>query len=295
MPTPSSATPQAASAPGGADRRSDSSLAGSGPGRAPGTAVKVESPLAALLSDTGLIFQRYLRQTLRAKIGLLFGALQPLLVLFFFGPLLTDVQLGTGGDAWQTLVPGLLIQLGMFSASFAGFGILIEKQHGVIERMQVTPVSRLALLMGRVLRDVVQLLAQSLLLVLAGALMGLRVSIVGVLIGFAFVSVLTISLASLSYALAMRVNTPEEFAPVINAISLPVMLLSGILLPMALAPGWLDVVSHLIPLRYLVDGVRAAFVGDYASTTMLRGVLMAAAMAVVSVTLGARLFRKAGA
>ncbi|WP_432004133.1 ABC transporter permease [Streptomyces sioyaensis] len=251
--------------------------------------------MADLVADTRLIFGRYLRQTLRTKIGLVVGALMPLLVLFFFGPLLTNVQLGTGGDAWQTLVPGLLVQLGMFSAAFAGIGILIEKQHGVIERMQVTPVSRLALLMGRVLRDVVQMLTQSLLLVLAGTLMGLRAPVLGILIGFLFVAVLTVALASLSYGLAMRLDSPETFAPVVNTINLPVMLLSGILLPIALAPRWLDVVSQFVPLRYLVEAVRAAFLGDYTSTAMIRGALVAVVLAAISVFLGARIFRKAGA
>lgn len=249
---------------------------------------------ADVLADTRLIFGRYLRETMRAKISLVVGVLMPLLMLFFFGPLLTRIPLGTGGDAWQTLVPGLLVQLGLFSAAFAGFGILIEKQNGVIERMQVTPVSRVALLMGRVLCDVVKLLAQSLLLVLAGVTMGLRAPVLGVLIAFLFVAVLTVALASLSYALAMRLESPEGFAPVINTVNLPVMLLSGILLPMALAPRWLDVISRFVPLRYLVEAVRAAFLGQYGSTAMIRGALMAAALAAVSVLLGARVFRKAG-
>lgn len=253
------------------------------------------SGLASLAADTRLVFGRYLRQTMRAKLGLVVGVLMPLLVLLFFGPLLTRIPLGTGGDAWQTLVPGLLVQLGMFSAAFAGFDILIERQHGVIERMQVTPVSRLALLMGRVLRDVVKMLAQSLLLVLAGVAMGLRAPVLGILIGFVFVSALTVALASLSYALAMRLKSPDEFAPVVNTVNLPVMLLSGILLPMALAPHWLDVVSRFVPLRYLVEAVRAAFLGQYGSTAMLRGALVAGALAALSVLVGARIFRKAGA
>jgi ABC-2 type transport system permease protein len=139
------------------------------------------------------------------------------------------------------------------------------------------------------------MLAQSLLLVLAGVAMGLRAPVLGVLIGFLFVAVLTVALASLSYALAMRLNSPEEFAPVVNTINLPVMLLSGILLPMALAPGWLDLVSKFVPLRYLVEAVRAAFLGQYGSTTMIRGALVAAVLASVAIFLGARIFRKAGA
>ena len=161
-----------------------------------------------LLHDTALIYGRYLRQSLRSRFALLFGVLMPLLYLLFFGPLLTDLPLGGEGSSWQVLVPGLLLQLGLFGASFAGFSIIIEKSQGVVERMRVTPVSRLALLLGRVLRDATVFVFQAVLLVLAALVMGLRAPLPGVLIGCAFVGLLTVSLASLSYALAMKVRTP---------------------------------------------------------------------------------------
>ncbi|AKG45536.1 multidrug abc transporter permease [Streptomyces xiamenensis] len=251
--------------------------------------------MSTVLPDTGLIFHRYLRQTLRSRISVVFGLMQPLLFLAFFGPLLQDMPLGGEGDSWQTLVPGLLIQLGLFSAAFAGFGIIMEKQFGVVERMRVTPVSRLALLLGRILRDALQLLVQSCLVVAVGLLLGLRAPVLGVLAGFLIVGLLGISLASLSYALAMRVTTMQEFAPVINSVNLPMMLLSGILLPMALAPTWLNVISHFVPFRYLVEAVRAAFVGNYGDGTLLLGTGMALALAAVTLTLGTRLFTRAGA
>ncbi|MFE9399833.1 ABC transporter permease [Streptomyces flavidovirens] len=248
-----------------------------------------------LLSDTALLFGRYARQTLRSKFQMLFGALMPLLYLVFFGPLLTGLPLGSQGDSWQILVPGLLLQLGLFGALFAGFSIIIETQSGVLERMRATPVSRLALLLGRVLRDAALFVFQAVLVVLAATALGLRAPLGGILIGFAFVAVLTIALASLSYSLALKLSRPQDFGPAVNAVSMPSMLLSGLMLPMALAPGWLDVLSHFMPFRYLVDAMRAGYVGDYASTTMLYGVLVSAGLVAVAVTAGTRGFRKAGA
>ncbi|GGN77254.1 transport permease protein [Streptomyces albiflavescens] len=248
-----------------------------------------------LLHDTALIFGRYARQTLRSRFAMLFGVLMPLLYLLFFGPLLTDLPLGSPGNSWQVLVPGLLLQLGLFGAAFAGFTIIIEKNQGIVERMRVTPVSRLALLLGRVLRDAAVFVFQAVLLVLAALAMGLRAPVTGILIGFAFVALLTLSLASLSYALAMKVRTPQEFGPAINAMTMPSMLLSGLMLPMTLAPGWLNVLSHFMPFRYLVDAVRDAYVGSYATAHMLYGVLVALGFSALSVTVGTRVFRKAGA
>ncbi|MEW2076821.1 ABC transporter permease [Streptomyces sp. NPDC013433] len=248
-----------------------------------------------LLHDTALIYGRYLRQSLRSRFALLFGVLMPLLYLLFFGPLLTGLPLGGPGSSWQLLVPGLLLQLGLFGASFAGFSVIIEKGQGVVERMRVTPVSRLALLLGRVLRDATLFVFQAVLLVLAALVMGLRAPLPGVLIGFAFVALLTVSLAALSYALAMRMETPQTFGPTINALTLPSMLLSGLMLPMTLGPAWLDVLSHLTPFRYLVDAVRDAYVGAYATAHMLYGVVVAVGFAVLAVTVGTRVFRTAGA
>ncbi|WP_405731189.1 ABC transporter permease [Streptomyces sp. NBC_00028] len=248
-----------------------------------------------LLHDTALIYGRYLRQSLRSRFALLFGVLMPLLYLLFFGPLLTDLPLGGQGSSWQVLVPGLLLQLGLFGALFAGFMIILEKGSGIVDRMRVTPVSRLGLLLGRVLRDATVFVFQAVLLVLAALVMGLRAPLVGILIGFAFVGLLTISLASLSYAVAMKVRTPQEFGPLINAVSMPSMLLSGLMLPMTLGPAWLDVLSHFMPFRYLVDAMRDAYVGEYATAHMAYGVLVALGFSALAVTVGTRVFRTAGA
>lgn len=55
------------------------------------------------------------------------------------------------------MVPALLVQLALFGTAFVGFGLIAEYRSRVIERMRVTPVSRIALLLGRSLRDVVVL------------------------------------------------------------------------------------------------------------------------------------------
>ncbi|MFG3547275.1 ABC transporter permease [Streptomyces sp. NPDC047725] len=248
-----------------------------------------------LFHDTGLIYGRYLRQTLRSRFAMLFGVLMPLLYLLFFGPLLTGLPLGGEGSSWQVLVPGLLLQLGLFGALFAGFMIIVENGQGVVERMRVTPVSRLALLLGRVLRDTTVFVFQAVLLVLTALVMGLRAPLAGVLVGFGFVALLTVSLASLSYAVAMKVRTPQEFGPLINAVSMPSMLLSGLMLPMSLAPRWLDVLSHFVPFRYMVDAMRDAYTGRYATAHMLYGGLVAFGLAALAVTVGTRVFRTAGA
>ncbi|RCV49015.1 ABC transporter permease [Marinitenerispora sediminis] len=245
-----------------------------------------------LLTDTGTIFGRYLRATLRSKTSLVFGMLQPLLFLALFGPLLTGLDLGVSGSSWQTLVPGVLVQLTLLGGSFVGLGLLVDRSLGVIDRMRVTPVHPMALLLGRTLRDVVQLVAQSVLLVLLGLLLGLRAPLPGVLIGLVFVAVLAGALSALSYGLAMNVRSTPEFAAVANTVGMPLMLLSGLLLPMNLAPGWLNGVSLAIPLRYAVDAMREVFQGHYLNGTVAAGAAATAVLAAACLFGGTRLFQR---
>ncbi|MFJ4638312.1 ABC transporter permease [Streptomyces hygroscopicus] len=245
-----------------------------------------------LLAHTGIIFGRCLRSTLRSKTNLLFGMLQPLLFLALFGPLLTQLDMGVSGTSWQTLVPGVLVQLALLGGSYVGLGLLMDRNLGVLDRMRATPVSPLALLLGRTLRDVVQLVAQSVLLVLLGLAFGLRAPLLGVLIGLLFVAVLAAALSALSYGLAMNVRTPPEFAAIANTAAMPLMLLSGLLLPMTLAPGWLEGVSRAVPFRYTVDAVRQVFLGHYVTTTVAVGAAVTSALAVLCLVGGARLFRR---
>ena len=250
------------------------------------------------LRDTRLIFGRQLRLSLRNPVWVIIGLIQPVLYLAFFGPLLVGVAGVPGfppGNAWQVFVPGLLVQLGMFGAAFVGFGIIGEWRLGVLERMRVTPVSRLALLLGRVLRDVLVLLLQAVVLVLAGVAFGLRAPLAGVLIGLGFVVLLAVSLASLSYAAGLWTRSEDAFAPLLNLIMMPLLLLSGILLPMSLAPGWLDALSRANPFRWIVEAMRDVFLGRYATAEVAAGLAVALALAVASVAVGTRTFRRENA
>jgi ABC-2 type transport system permease protein len=246
------------------------------------------------LSDTWLIFLRYLRQACRSPVFMFIGLIQPILYLCLFAPLLEPFSGKPGfpkGDSWQFYVPGLLVQLALFGTSFAGFGIIGEWRMGIFERLRVTPVSRLALLLGRVFRDVLVLVLQSVVLIATAFAFGLRAPALGILVGLLFVVLLAITAASLSYAAALTVKSEYAFAPLLNLICIPLLLLTGILLPMTLAPDWLKMLSSLNPLRYVLDAMRAVFLGQFDST-FLYGAIVAVALALGAVVIGARTFRR---
>jgi ABC-2 type transport system permease protein len=68
------------------------------------------------------------------------------------------------------------------------------------------------------------------------------------------------------------------------------MLLSGMLLPLSLAPRWLQGVGHANPFYYAVEAARTAFQTPLAGGTVLGGIAVAAALAAVTITWAARSF-----
>jgi ABC-2 type transport system permease protein len=250
-----------------------------------------------LLRDILLIYRRQVRQSLRVPMTLVLGLLQPILYLLFFAPVFSRVStsFGTEATGLQLFVPGILVQLGMFSSAFVGFGIIAELRLGIIERFRVTPVSRLALLLGRVLRDASLLGLQGLVLLLLAVMVGLRAPVLGLVIALSLVVILGMALTSLSYALGLVTRQESIFAPFLNMVLVPVLLLSGILLPMSMAPPWLRTLSRFNPLAHVVDAIRDVFVGKYATTHVLAGTAAVVTLAVVSVTVATRLFLRENA
>jgi ABC-2 type transport system permease protein len=253
-----------------------------------------------VLRDTWLVFVRDVRQSLRNPAWVMIGLTQPLLYLVLFGPLLEKVVSATPGlppgNAWQVFVPALLIQMGLFGTAFVGFALIAEYRAGVIERMRVTPVSRTALLLGRVMGTALQLVVQAALITLCAVLFtGLRVPPLGVLLGLVLVALLGVTMASSSYALALRLKSEDALAPLLNSVLMPVLLLSGILLPMSIAPHWLYVLSRFNPFSHVVDAERAAFRGDFDTDNLLLGSLVSLGITVLAVIWGIRTFQRENA
>ncbi len=75
----------------------------------------------------------------------------------------------------------------------------------------------------------------------------------------------------------------------------PLLLLSGILLPLEFAPGWLQALSRLNPLTYVVEAERALFAGDFAEPSIVVGAAVAVGLAIVGLAVGTRMMRRAAA
>jgi ABC-2 type transport system permease protein len=248
----------------------------------------------AFLTDTGISFRREIGPTLRSWYYILFGLMQPLLYLGLFVPLLGSVPTGGGASPLQWFVPGMVVMLTLFTTSMCGWSLTEELMSGSFERFLATPMSRPAILVGRALKELAPLLTQALIIIVVAAPFGLQLHALQMLLGLALLLVFGVGVASLSYALAIASKRDGSlFYMITHSVSLPLMLLGGVLLPMEMAPRWLFIASRFNPLTYLVEAERALFMGEVFSTTVLYGILVAAGVGLIGLWVGSRTIRKA--
>jgi len=108
--------------------------------------------------------------------------------------------------------------------------------------------------------------------------------------GFVYIVLVAIGLASVSYAVALLLKSEDSFAPLINSVIVPLVLLSGIMLPLTLGPGWLQGIARISPFRYIIDAMREAYAGHYFDTIVVEGLAVSVGLAAVFMWLGSRVF-----
>jgi ABC-2 type transport system permease protein len=100
-------------------------------------------------------------------------------------------------------------------------------------------------------------------------------------------------MASFSYALALWLKSEDALAPFLTTITLPLLLLSGVLLPLSLAPAWLRHLAQINPLSYAVNAARAIFNNHLVTGDVAKGIVITAVIMVVAIVVAARSFGRA--
>ena len=244
-----------------------------------------------LATDTATVFTRELRPMLRDPFSVFFSMIQPLVFLGLFAPLLPDTV--NGQSALQWFVPGIIVMSCLMGSSMTGSNLQFEIQTGAHERMLVTPLRRPALMIGRALKEIVPMIAQALVIVAVTMPFGFDLHLAGVVPGLLILALFCVGVGALSYTLALAAKNQEWlFWTVQQTLLFPVLLLAGMLLPVEGGPGWLQAMSKFNPLTYVVNAERELFNGEIVSSTVLYGVIAAAAVAALGLIVGSRAMRR---
>ena len=150
----------------------------------------------------------------------------------------------------------------LFGTAGTGSNLQFDLQTGTHERLLVTPLTRSSLFIGRSLKEFVPLVIQAVVVIIAMIPFGFRPDPVGAVLGLALLGVLGIGVGSLSYALAIAVREQDwMFWTIHQTVIFPLMILSGILLPLENGPAWMRLISQFNPLTHVVNAERELFAG----------------------------------
>lgn len=232
--------------------------------------------------ETELFFRRKMLELVRQPVWIFAGLSSPLLYLALFAPLLEALAGGpgfAGTGVLDVFVPGIVVLMAFGAGMGAGWITIAELDSGVFERLTVSPASRFALLLGTVLRDVVWLIIPALVVILVAIPFGFHPNPAGTAVLLAIAALLTATTSAVSGALGIKLRQIGSLAAVVTGLQLPLLLLSGILLPLSLAPSWMVVLAHLDPMYYAVEASRVLAVGSIVNATVgaafaVLGVLM---------------------
>jgi len=206
---------------------------------------------------------RHMRSLARQPLYIMFTLVQPVIWLVLFGQLFKKIVLlpGFGAVAYvDFLTPGVVIMTVLFGSGWSGMGIIRDLDQGVMDRFLVSPVSRVALIAGRLIQLSVVAVIQSVLIVVIGLIMGARFpgGIAGVVILIACAVLLAVPIGALSCAMALLSRKEETVIGAANFILLPLTFLSSVFMAPNLMPGWIQAISRFNPVEWAVQAARSA-------------------------------------
>ncbi|GAB3617888.1 ABC transporter permease [Okibacterium endophyticum] len=241
----------------------------------------------SVVRDTWTVFIREVRPLTRDPFSLIFSLLQPVVFLGLFGPLLVADSGGRAAETLSWFVPGILVMIALFGTAATGSNLLNEMQTGSHERTLVAPVSRSALLIGRALKEMLPIVIQAGVIALVTIPFGFSVNVPGLLVTLVLLAIFGMGFGSLSYALALASRARDwMFWAVQQALIFPLMILSGMLLPIERGPEWMQVAAAINPISHVVAAARSLCAGDFASTEVLPGFTAAIVLAAVGLAVG---------
>jgi ABC-2 type transport system permease protein len=216
------------------------------------------------LKQTGYMTVRHLRELWRQPWFVAITLVQPVIWLLLFGTLFKKIIEIPGfhahGSYISFLVPGVVAMSAMFSSGWSGMALIEDLNRGVTSRFLVSPVRREALIAGRLAKEAVVALIQSVIIVALALIVGASFAggVAGVVAMVLVSALLGAAFGALSQGFGLIMRQEEALIGAVQFFLLPLQFISSAFLATALMPGGLRVLADFNPLNWAVVAGRAA-------------------------------------
>jgi len=216
------------------------------------------------LLEVYLIAERNLRKVLRTPQFLIVEVfVQPIIFVLLFAYVFGGAIHVANGSYIDFLLPGILVQTATFSGLNTGLAVAEDLRNGLMDRFWSLPMSRFAVIIGRIVTDTLLSGVAVLVMIGVGTIIGFRfhagVAEAAGAIGIAVLAGMTFGV--LGALLAVIFRTPEAIQGVGFALIFPIVFASSVFVPVSTMPSWLQAIAGRTPITATVDAVRALSLG----------------------------------
>jgi ABC-2 type transport system permease protein len=263
--------------------------------------------------DTWTLYVRQLKKLSRQPTVIGFALIQPVIWLGLFGQMFSRItqfpnvsqQIGSVSYL-QFFIPTVMLQSVLFGAGQSGVGIIGDISSGYLDKLLTTPVSRGAILMGRLLGDLTRMMIQVGIVIVFGWAIGRfqdpRVvfanGIGGILAALLVVLLFGTMLIGFNIFIGLVTRNAEATFMIGNFTTIPLLFVSSAMLPLTLLPSWMRTIAKLNPVTYAIDAVRALLNGSGAlngrstGEALLLAIVYLGILCAVTATLATRRFQR---
>lgn len=207
-----------------------------------------------------ILCARQLKRYVRSPSRIVGSLGQPLVFLlalgFGLGPIFAKAG---GGNYFNFVTPGIVAMGIMFTAVFSGIEIIWDRQFGFLKETLIAPVSRLQIVLGRVLGGAIVAFLQGVAVFILCLIIGYRIGNWLLLpVAVIFMFLISLLFTSIGTAIGSVLKDMQGFPLVMNFLVMPLFFFSDALYPMNGVPKLLEAALRINPVTYGVDGLRGA-------------------------------------
>jgi len=244
-----------------------------------------------------VIAYRDLLKLLRDPARIIYAFIFPLLMIAVLGgSMQANLGISAGYNLLTFTFTGVLAQTLFMSTSQGVISLIEDRENDFSQEMFVSPISRYAIVFGKMLGETLVALPQGVAVVAFGLVLGVPMTAPQLLAMLPVAIAVSLFGAAFGVLVLSNLGSRRAAEQVFTFIMLPQFILAGVFTPIQVLPWTLDALSRLLPLRYAVDLTRDAFYAgqpEYARVVLagpLFNVLVMTALSVVFLMLGTVLF-----
>lgn len=251
-----------------------------------------------ILFDTESLLERFLTKLVRNPTLLGTSLVEPILFLLLFSQLFTKFSHflpATSGGYLAYLVPGIVMFNAMITAPQGGVSIANDLNSGFLSKMLLTQVRRPAILLGRLLTDMIVVVAQSVITIVIAVAMGVGIyaGVLGVLLLLLTSAFFEFALSGIFLTVGIVTRKTETISALSGVLFFPLIFVSSAMFPISFFPSWAQTISNYNPVSYTSDVMRELVTGfGFSLNTLAYAYALIAAISIVTFTATLYQFRR---